>query len=107
MGAACRLLGLPSLASLLWDEPMPVPRRGGDGAADGGGVVAVRRSGSAARAARDGLMCELHGALIELVRSRLARRVNGALAAGPLGGGFTGGGADGGGMPSLGVGLRC
>eukprot|EP00966_Prymnesium_polylepis_P164331 3799085-Prymnesium_polylepis.4 len=27
---------------------------------------AVRRSGSAARAARDGLMCELHGALIEL-----------------------------------------
>jgi hypothetical protein len=45
---------------LLWDEPVPVPRRGGDGAADGGGVVAVRRSGSAARAARDGLMCELH-----------------------------------------------
>jgi hypothetical protein len=106
MGAACRLLGLPSLASLLWDEPMPVPRRGGDGAADGGGVVAVRRSGSAARTARDGLMCELHGALIELVRSRLVRRMNDALAAGPLGGGFTGGGADGGGMPSLGVGLR-
>jgi hypothetical protein len=46
------------------------------------------------------------GALIELVRSRLVRRVNDALAAGPLVGGFTGGGADGGGMPSLGVGLR-
>ena len=74
MEACRRLLGLPELQSIIWDEPLAPAAQQPTGA--------LRRSSARAAEARDCLMEELHGALLGMVGGKLVDLLNEGTASG-------------------------